>query len=98
MSSSGASETQMNIGLEQLCLKKTMFLLPCTLRRVVFVITVMGKVKFLAAVVGEWVVLVMECSIHNAFGAVVREKSNVASMAALVKGNDVIVKMTKRCE
>ena len=66
--------------------------LPCTLRKVVLAITVMGMVKLLAEIVGEWAVLVMECFMHNVYGVVVREKSNAESVAVLVKENDTIMK------
>ena len=62
--------------------------LPCTSHRVVYAITVMGKVKHLAPVVGEWAVQVMACSIHNVCGAEVLEKSNVESVMVLEKEND----------
>ena len=64
----------------------------CTLRKVVHAITVMGKVKSPAAVVGEWAVLVMECFMHNVYGVVVREKSNAESVAVPVKENDILMK------
>ena len=54
----------------------------------VYAITVMGTVKHLAPVVGEWAVLVMACSIHNVCGAEVLEKSNVESVMVLEKEND----------
>lgn len=66
--------------------------LPCTLRKVVLAITVMGKVKSPAAVVGEWAVPAMECSMHNVYGVVVREKSNAESVAVPVKENDTLMK------
>ena len=64
----------------------------CTLRKVVLAITVMGKVKPPAAVVGEWAVLVMECFMHNVYGVVVRGKSNAESVAVPVKENDILMK------
>lgn len=54
----------------------------------VYAITVMGKVKLLAPVAGEWAVPVMVCSIHNVCGAEVLEKSNVESVMVLEKEND----------
>ena len=49
-------------------------------------------VKLLAAVVGEWVVRVMVCSIRNVYGVVVRENSNADSVAVLAKENDILMK------
>ena len=66
--------------------------LPCTLRKVVLAITVMGMVKLLAEIVGEWVVLVMEYFMHKVYGVVVREKSNAESVVVPVKENDIIMK------
>ena len=66
--------------------------LPCTLRKVVLAITVMGMVKLLAEIVGEWAVLVMEYFMHNVYGVVVREKSNAESVVVPVKENDTIMK------
>lgn len=65
-----------------------MFQLPCTSHRVVYVITAMEMVKYRAAVVGEWVVPVMVCSIRNVYGVVVQGKSNAESVAVLAKEND----------
>ena len=66
--------------------------LPCTLRKVVLAITVMGMVKLLAEIVGEWAVLVMECFMHNVYGVVVREKSNAGSVAVPATENDALMK------
>ena len=66
--------------------------LPCTLRKVVLAITVMGMVKLLAEIVGEWAVLVMECFMHNVYGVVVREKSNAEPVTVLAKENDTLMK------
>lgn len=52
----------------------------------------MEKVKYRAAVVGEWVVLVMECSTRNVYGVAVRENSNADSVAVLAKENDTLMK------
>ena len=52
----------------------------------------MEMVKLLAAVVGEWVVPVMVCSIRNVYGVVVRENSNAESVAVLAKENDTLMK------
>ena len=52
----------------------------------------MGKVKLLAVVVGEWAVLVLECSILNVFYVVAQEKSNAESVAVPVKENDILMK------
>ena len=49
-------------------------------------------VKYRAAVVWEWVVPAMECSMHNVYGVVVREKSNAESVAVLAKENDTLMK------
>lgn len=49
-------------------------------------------VKYRAAVVGEWAVPVMVCSIRNVFGAVVREKSNAEFVAVPAKENDFLMK------
>ena len=59
----------------------------CTLRKVVHAITVMGKVRLLAAVVGEWAVPVLECSILNVFCVVAREKLNAEFVEVLAKEN-----------
>lgn len=61
--------------------------LPCTSHRVVYAITVMGKVRLLAAVVGEWAVPVLECSILNVFCVVAREKLNAEFVEVLAKEN-----------
>lgn len=66
--------------------------LPCTLRKVVLAITVMGMVKLLAEIVGEWAVLVLECFMHNVYGVVVREKSNADSVAVPATENDALMK------
>ena len=66
--------------------------LPCTSHRVVYAITVMGKVRLLAVVVGEWAVPVLECSILNVFCVVAREKLNAESVAVLEKENDTLMK------
>ena len=58
----------------------------------VYVTTVMGMVKLLAAVAGEWAVLVMVCSIRNVYGVVVRENSNADSVTVLAKENDTLMK------
>ena len=52
----------------------------------------MEMVKLLAAVVGEWVVPVMVCSIRNVYGVVVRGKSNAESVTVLAKENDTLMK------
>ena len=52
----------------------------------------MEMVKLLAAVVGEWVVRVMVCSIRNVYGVVVRGKSNAEPVTVLAKENDIIMK------
>ena len=52
----------------------------------------MEMVKLLAAVVGEWVVPVMVCSIRNVYGVVVRENSNADSVAVLEKENDTLMR------
>ena len=49
-------------------------------------------VKLLAAVAGEWAVLVMVCSIRNVYGVVVRENSNADSVTVLAKENDTLMK------
>ena len=64
----------------------------CTSHRVVYVTTAMERVKLLAAVVGEWAVPVMVCSIRNVYGVVVRENSNADPVAVLAKENDTIMK------
>ena len=64
----------------------------CTSHRVVYVTTAMERVKLLAAVVGEWAVPVMVCSIRNVYGVVVQENSNADSVAVLAKENDTIMK------
>ena len=69
-----------------------MYQLLCTSHRVVYVTTVMEMVKLLAAVVGEWAVPVMGCSIRNVYGVVVRENSNADSVAVLAKENDTLMK------
>ena len=58
----------------------------------VYVTTAMEMVKLLAAVVGEWAVPVMVCSIRNVYGVVVRENSNADSVTVLAKENDIIMK------
>lgn len=58
----------------------------------VYVTTAMEMVKLLAAVVGEWVVRVMVCSIRNVYGVVVRGKSNAEPVTVLAKENDIIMK------
>ena len=58
----------------------------------VYVTTVMEMVKLLAAVVGEWAVPVLECSILNVFFVVAREKLNAESVAVLEKENDTLIK------
>ena len=40
----------------------------------------------------EWVVPVMECSIRNVYGVVVRGKSNAEPVTVLAKENDIIMK------
>ena len=69
-----------------------MYQLLCTSHRVVYVTTAMEMVKLLAAVVGEWVVPVLVCSMHNVYGVVVREKSNAESVTVLAKENDTLMK------
>ena len=64
----------------------------CTSHRVVYVTTVMEMVKLLAAVVGEWAVPVMVCSILNVYGVVVRENSNAEPVTVQVKENDTKMK------
>ena len=64
----------------------------CTSHRVDYVTTAMEMVKLLAAVVGEWVVRVMVCSIRNVYGVVVRGKSNAEPVTVLAKENDIIMK------
>lgn len=64
----------------------------CTSHRVVYVTTAMEMVKLLAAVVGEWVVRVMVCSIRNVYGVVVRGKSNAEPVTVLAKENDTLMK------
>ena len=49
-------------------------------------------VKYRAAVVGEWVVLVVVCSIRNVYGVVVRGKSNAESVTVLAKESDTLMK------
>ena len=85
--SSSASETMMNIEQVLSYSKKTMSQLPCTSHRVVYAITVMGKVRLLAVVVGEWAVPVWECSILNVFCVVAREKLNAEFVEVLAKEN-----------
>ena len=58
----------------------------------VYVTTAMEMVKLLAAVVGEWAVPVMVCSIRNVYGVVVRENSNADSVTVLAKENDTLMK------
>lgn len=48
-------------------------------------------VKYRAAVVGEWVVPVMECSTRNVYGVVVREKSSADFVVVLAKENDTLM-------
>ena len=60
--------------------------------RVVYVTTAMEMVKYRAAVVGEWVVLVVVCSIRNVYGVVVRGKSNAESVTVLAKESDTLMK------
>ena len=64
----------------------------CTSHRVVYVTTAMERVKLLAAVVGEWAVLVMVCSIRNVYGVAVRENSNAEFVEVPEKENDTIMK------
>lgn len=52
----------------------------------------MERVKLIAAVVGEWAVPVMVCSIGNVYGVVVRENSIADAVAVLAKENDTIMK------
>ena len=52
----------------------------------------MEMVKLLAAVVGEWVVPVLECFMHNVYGVVVQEKSNADSVAVPATENDALMK------
>ena len=52
----------------------------------------MGKVRLLAAVVGEWVVPVTVCSIRNVYGVVVREKTNADTMEDKEKEKDILMK------
>lgn len=52
----------------------------------------MEMVKLLAAVVGEWAVPVMVCSILNVYGVVVRENSNAEPVTVQVKENDTKMK------
>lgn len=66
--------------------------LPCTSHKVELVTTVMEMVKYRAAVVGEWVVRVMVCSIRNVYGVVVRGKSNAEPVTVLAKENDTLMK------
>ena len=66
--------------------------LPCTSHKVELVTTVMEMVKYRAAVVGEWVVRVMVCSIRNVYGVVVRGKSNAEPVMVLAKENDTLMK------
>ena len=66
--------------------------LPCTSHKVELVTTVMEMVKYRAAVVGEWVVRVMVCSIRNVYGVVVRGKSNAEPVTVLEKENDTLMK------
>ena len=65
--------------------------LPCTSHRVVYVTTAMEMVKLLAAVVGEWVVLVMGCSTRNVYGVVGREKSSADFVVVLAKVNNTLM-------
>ena len=64
----------------------------CTSHSVVYVTTAMERVKLLAAVVGEWAVPVMVCSIRNVYGVVVLGKSDAESVEVLAKENDTIMK------